>query len=128
VSELVVDTSIWIDFFRGVPLPDLEEALQAGLVLLPPVVAAELLSAPLSANERRKLTDFVRDLPLCESSLPHWIAVGALRATLAKRGFSVSTPDAHVAQCALDAGARLWSRDAIFNPVATCTTLRLFVG
>jgi predicted nucleic acid-binding protein len=74
------------------------------------------------------LTDFVRDLPLCETPLSHWIGVGTLRATLAKKGLSVSTPDAHVGQCALDAGARLWSRDAIFKQVASCTTLRLFVG
>jgi hypothetical protein len=34
VSALVVDPSIWIDFFRGGKLPALEEALRAGDVVL----------------------------------------------------------------------------------------------
>jgi len=39
---------------------------------------------------------------------------------------TVSTPDAHVAQCALDAGALLWSRDGIFQRIAKPAGFRLF--
>ncbi len=128
VSALVVDTSVWVEFFRGVPLPALEGALRDGLVLLPPIVAAELLSAPLSKVERRSLSEFVHHLPLHPTPLTHWEAVGALRAQLAKKGLTVSTPDAHVAQCALEADARLWSKDAIFRKVTRTGGLRLFEG
>jgi predicted nucleic acid-binding protein len=126
VSALVVDTSVWVEFFRGAPLPRLEDALRDGLVVLAPIVAAELLSAPLSAAERRSLAAFVEDLPLHATPLPHWEAVGALRAQLSKKGLSVSTPDAHVTQCAIEAGALLWSNDAIFRKVARASALRLF--
>jgi predicted nucleic acid-binding protein len=126
VSALVVDTSVWVDFFRGTPLPRLEEALREGLVLLAPIVAAELLSAPLSRAERRALTDFVCDLPAHPTPLLHWQAVGALRAQLSKRGLTVSTPDAHIAQCAIEAGGVLWSNDAVFSKVAGHSALRLF--
>ncbi len=128
MSALFVDTSVWVDFFRGVPLLPLEEALHDGLVVLAPVVAAELLSAPLSKVERRSLLAFLEDLPLHPTALDHWAAVGALRAQLSKKGLSVSTPDAHVAECAIEAGAMLWSNDAIFRKVAGASTLRLFDG
>jgi predicted nucleic acid-binding protein len=126
VSALFVDTSVWVDFFRGVPLPALEDALHDGLVVLAPIVAAELLSAPLSKGERRSLIAFIEDLPLHPTPLAHWLAVGALRAQLVKKGLSVSTPDAHVAECAIEAGAVLWSNDAIFRKMAKATSLRLF--
>jgi predicted nucleic acid-binding protein len=126
VSVLVVDTSVWVAFFRGAPLPRLEVALRDGLVLLAPVVAAELLSAPLSRAERRSLTAFISDLPLHPTPLLHWQAVGSLRAQLAKRGLTVSTPDAHVAQCAIEADGALWSNDAVLSKVARHSGLRLF--
>jgi predicted nucleic acid-binding protein len=128
VSGLVVDTSIWVEFFRGSPLPALEDSLRAGLVVLAPIVAAELLSAPLRAQERNKLTAFLRDLPLHDTPLEHWQRVGLLRSTLARKGLAVSTPDAHVGQCALDLHAPLWSRDPVFERIAGHTALRLFTG
>jgi predicted nucleic acid-binding protein len=126
VSALFVDTSVWVDFFRGVHLPALEAALHDGLVVLAPIVAAELLSAPLSKSERRSLAALLQDLPLHPTPLEHWLAVGALRAQLAKKGLVVSTPDAHIAECALEAGALLWSNDAIFRKLAKASPLRLF--
>jgi hypothetical protein len=53
------------------------------------------------------------------------VRVGELRRALASRGIAVSTPDAHVAQCALDAASPLLSRDAVFNKIAAHTPLRL---
>jgi len=128
VSALFVDTSVWVEFFRGAPLPALEDALHDGLVVLAPIVAAELLSAPLSKAARRSLAAFLEDLPLHPTPLGHWLAVGALRAQLSKKGLSISTPDAHVAECAIEAGAALWSKDAIFRKVAKASSLRVFEG
>lgn len=126
MSALAVDTSVWIEFFRGRALPALEGALERGFVILPPVVAAELLSAPLSARKRTALADMLGDLPLHPTPFEHWAAVGALRAKLQRAGLSVSTPDAHVAQCALECSGMLWSRDQIFSKVAAHCDLRLF--
>ena len=128
VSAIVVDTSIWIDFLRGEPLPELEHALERGYVLLAPVVCAELLSSPLPARKRAELTSMLQDLPLHSTPFEHWVRVGALRAALLRAGVSVSTPDAHVAQCAIDCRGLLWSRDKIFGSTAKHTELRLFVG
>jgi tRNA(fMet)-specific endonuclease VapC len=126
VSALVVDTSSWIAFFAGgVDDAILEPALDDGRVYLPPVVAAELLSGRMTVRARRDLENLLRSLALCKSDLGHWFRVGELRRTLASNGIAVSTPDAHVAQCALDLDADLLTADAVFHQIARHTKLRL---
>ena len=63
-----------------------------------------------------------------ETPLEHWIRVGDLRRRLADRGVSVSTPDAHVAQCALERGALLLTRDSVFLRIAQTSELRVQPG
>jgi predicted nucleic acid-binding protein len=125
VSGVVVDTSVWIDFFAGRPSDRLEDALRAGAVLVPPIVVAELLSGTQRAVDRQALVALLQDLALCETPLAHWLAVGDLRRTVQRRGLTVSTPDAHIAQCAIDAGAVLLSRDAVFSRMARLVDLRV---
>ena len=127
VSAVVVDTSVWIDFFAGRPTERLEEALRLGSVIVPPVVVAELLSG-VRGRHRTAMIELLTDLAISATPLIHWIAVGGLRATLARRGLAVSTPDAHVAQCALDRDALLLSHDAVFTRIAGATALRVSKG
>ena len=127
MSALVIDTSSWIAYFReGSGDAIIEPALEEGTVHLPPVVAAELLSGRMAERARGDLEEFLLTLPLCAADVAHWFRVGRLRNSLAAKGLSISTPDAHVAQCALDLGADLFSADAIFRLVARHTKLSLF--
>jgi predicted nucleic acid-binding protein len=125
VSAIVADTSEWVEYFAGRPAPLLDHALAAGLAVAPPLVVAELMSGARSARDRASLEDVLRDLVLPVESFTHWVRVGTLRAALAARGLHVSTPDAHIAQCALDLDAPLLSRDRIFEKIARLTDLRL---
>jgi predicted nucleic acid-binding protein len=125
VSGVVVDTSVWIDFFAGRPVPSLEDALAQGSVILSPLVVAELVSGARRSRDRDSITHLMRELPLHETPLDHWVRVGDLRRHLRGRGLAVSTPDAHVAQCALDRDALLLSRDAVFQRIAAIGKLRL---
>jgi predicted nucleic acid-binding protein len=125
VSGVVVDTSVWIDFFAGRAVPSLEEALAHGSVVLSPLVVAELISGARRHRDRAAIADLTLDLTLHETPLDHWIRVGELRRRLRGRGLAVSTPDAHVAQCAIDRDAVLLSRDAVFTRIAALAKLRL---
>ena len=121
---LVVDTSIWIDFFAGETIPLLEDALALGSVVLPPVVVAELVSGVRNTADRAALVELLEDLPVHETPRDHWVRVGELRRALSAEGLAVSTPDAHVAQCALDRGAPLLSRDRVFSRIERFVPLR----
>lgn len=125
VSGVVADTSIWIDFLGGLPVPLLEDALAQGVVVLPPIVIAELVSGARRAADGRAIRDLVRELPVHDTPIEHWIRVGELRRRARDRGLSVSTPDAHVAQCALDRDAVLLTGDAIFSRLASVAPLRV---
>ncbi len=125
MSGVVADTSVWIDFFAGRPVPSLEDALAHGLVVLAPLAVAELIGGARRPRERAAIAELLQELPLHETPLAHWIAVGELRRGLKDKGVSASTPDAHVAQCALDRGALLLSRDAVFARIARVSSLRV---
>lgn len=124
-AGLVADTSVWIDFFAGRGVPLLEEGLAVGSVVLAPIVLAELISGAHRETDLDLLLELLDALPLHEAGRGHWIRVGRLRAGLAAAGIAVSTPDAHVAQCALDRGALLLTRDAVFARIADHSELRL---
>lgn len=122
---LVVDTSVWIDFLAGRAAPLLEDALALGTVVLPPIVVAELLSGARKGKDRSALVELLDALPIHETPRAHWVRVGDLRRRLRAQGESVSTPDAHVAQCALDRGSPLLAHDRAFERIARHIPLRL---
>jgi len=128
VSGVVADTSVWIDFLAARDVPALDEALADGAVVLPPIVVAELISGARRARDRAAIGDLVAHLPVHDTPVAHWIRVGELRRRLLERGVAVSTPDAHVAQCALDRDAVLLARDAVFTRIAGASALRLRSG
>jgi hypothetical protein len=125
VSALVVDTSSWIAWLAGGGSSLVDEALEEGRLHLPVLVAAELLSGRLAAAERAELQDMLTDLPAVGTDLEHWFRVGKLRAELRAGGLSVSTPDAHVAQCAIDTGGVLLTEDRVFEKIAKVAPLRM---
>lgn len=125
MSALVVDTSSWIAWLAGGGSSLVDEALEEGRLHLPVLVAAELLSGRLAAAERAELQDMLTDLPAVGTDLEHWFRVGKLRAELRAGGLSVSTPDAHVAQCAIDTGGVLLTEDRVFEKIAKVAPLRV---
>ncbi|HXT69609.1 MAG TPA: PIN domain-containing protein [Vicinamibacterales bacterium] len=125
MSGIVVDTSEWIEFLAGRSASVLEHALAAGLVVVPPLVVAELVSGARTVADRGALADLLDDLMLHHTTFDHWVRVGSLRHSMRATGVIVSTPDAHVAQCALDRDVPLLTRDGIFLRIAERTELRL---
>ena len=125
MSGLVVDTSVWIDFFSGRDCPALEDALAQGAVVLPPLVVAEIVSGTQRPRDREAIKALAQDLALHPTPHEHWVRVGELRGLLRAKGVSVSTPDAHVAQCALDLDVPLLTRDRVFTRIAEHSRLKL---
>ncbi len=125
MAGVVVDTSVWIAFFAGGAAEDVEDALQNGAAIVPPIVVAELISGARTAEQRAVIGELLQDAPIHETPLEHWLRVGDLRRGLRSRGLTVTVPDAHVAQCALDLDAVLLTRDAVFAAIARHTALRV---
>lgn len=125
MKEIVVDTSVWIEALRGKEIPLLDEALQGGRVVLPPLVVAELLSGTKNKKEEQSLIRFLSYIPLHPVSRAHWKETGLLRARLSREGLAASIPDCHIAQCTLEMDGVLLTEDKIFAKMAKHFPLKL---
>ena len=123
--DVIVDSSVLIDALAGATIPELERAIADNAIVLSPLVVAEVLSGDTSVGERAALGVLLQDYPHHEASLGHWILVGHLRRMLREKGVNVTIPDAHVAQCALDRDAAVYTNDEIFVHIAKHTSLRV---
>lgn len=125
MAGVVVDTSVLIEFFSGSETDSIAEALEHGSAVLPPIVVSELISGATRQPQRQAIGELLQDAPVHDTPLEHWIRVGDLRRKLAQKGVSVTIPDAHVAQCALDLDAILLTSDHVFTIIAKHVPLRL---
>jgi predicted nucleic acid-binding protein len=124
---IAADTSTWIAFLEGETAPDtelLDQALRDRQVLMVPVVLTELLSDPkLSAEVATPLCD----LPAIEIGREYWQRAGALRAKVLAKRRRARLGDALIAQCCIDGGASLLTRDRDFRVFSEAAGLKLVV-
>jgi predicted nucleic acid-binding protein len=124
---IAADTSTWIAFLEGETAPDtelLDQALRDRQVLMVPVVLTELLSDPkLSAEVATTLCD----LPPIELGREYWRRAGALRAKVLGRRLRARLGDALIAQCCIDGGVSLLTRDRDFRAFSESAGLKLVV-
>jgi len=125
VAGVVIDTSVWIDALAGEKIQSVVDALDDGSAIIPPLVIAELVTGAETMATRQAIGEFLQEAEVHKTPLGHWIDVGDLRRSLARKGVNVTLPDAHVAQCALDRDAFLLARDSIFAAIAKHAPLRL---
>ena len=124
MAGIVIDSSAWIDHFEGHPDELLVYALAHEIAVVPPLVVAEIFSGEMTADQRVAIGEFLQETPVHVTSLGHWMAVGKLRRELRRKGVTVTLPDAHIAQCAIELDAMLLTRDAVFTRIAQHTALR----
>jgi predicted nucleic acid-binding protein len=124
---VVVDTSSLVAYLEGENGFDVDAvaaALEAGAVVLPPVVVTELFSDPaLDARVRKRLLDF----PILELKENYWVRSGDLRAKILKKQHKARLADALIAQSCLDHNLALITRDADFRRFAKHCDLKLVV-
>lgn len=112
---IAADTSTWISFFEGEQGDDvlaLARALQSRQVVMPPPVLTELLSDPgLSASVAQTLME----LPLVALKDGFWHRAGRLRAKVLAQKRKARLGDALIAQCCIDAGIAIITRDGDFK-------------
>lgn len=105
----LVDTSIWIEFFRARPAAArLSALLDAGEVLVHPWVLGELVLGRPGGRWAGTVAD-LKQLPR-----PSVVPDGEVLAFIERRGLAgkgIGWVDAHLLAAALTAGATLWTAD-----------------
>jgi predicted nucleic acid-binding protein len=120
---IAADTSTWVAYLQGLTGDDtrtLDRALDDRQVLMPPPVLSELLSDPKLAPEAA--TALV-ELPLIEIEDGYWRRAAELRARVLAKKRKARLGDALIAQCCIDRGISLLTRDRDFHAFAEAASL-----
>lgn len=123
---IAVDTSVWIDFFRGrQPVADrVAAALDRDELALPVPARIEILSGARRA-ERPKLARLLSALPLLFPSDETWRRIEGWVSTGAAAGHRFGVADLLVAAIATENDCAIWSLDADFGRLARLGLVRL---
>ena len=122
---IAVDTSTLIAFLGGEDGKDVESldrALELQQAALPPVVLAEILSAP---GLDRQVGKLVRELPILEIRAGFWERAAKTRSKILERRLRARLADTLISQSCLDHGAALITRDRDFRHFAEHAALKL---
>jgi predicted nucleic acid-binding protein len=113
---ILVDTSAWIDFFRGTePFASrVDELLADDEVAICGPIFTELRRGLRSAAERRRVLPLLEACHLLPQPPDLWQAAGDLGFAARRRGATVKTLDLLIATWALHAGVPILSTDADF--------------
>jgi predicted nucleic acid-binding protein len=128
-AVIVVDTTVWADWFNGAGSPEvarLDRALEqqdAGLV---PVVLTEVLQGFRIDRDFERACELLVQLPLLALDADGHVAAARLFRRLRRRGITVrGAIDCLIAQTCIAAGVELLSTDQDFAAIARHTPLRL---
>lgn len=113
---ILIDTSAWIDFFRGVePLASrVDEAIESGDAALCGPVLCELRRGLPSNAERRRVLPLLSALRVLSQPMNLWEDAGELGYALRRKGVTAKTLDLVIAVYALDANVPILTRDRDF--------------
>ncbi len=103
MANVLVDTSVWVDFFRGSEGPavgSLDHLLEEKRVVLCGTVELELLQGA-KPGERPMLQDLLAALPYVETERADFQTAGELLSGLRAKGFQVPATDGLIAALCL---------------------------
>lgn len=115
---IAVDTSSFSNFLKNEGTSDAElvrQALTNEVLVLPPVVVAELFSSPAMSSV---LKSAIQDIPVLELKEGFWERVGINRQAILQAGKKALLADAMIATCCLDHDVPIIARDGDFRHFA----------
>lgn len=121
LALVLVDTSVWIRFFRAATSPE-AKALDALLSVAPVAtcapIRAEVLSGATTQREFHRLRKLFEALIQLELPTDLWSRIEESRFALARRGHQASLVDLMIALTAHAHHAALWTLDDDFKHLA----------
>jgi predicted nucleic acid-binding protein len=128
LDKILVDTSVWIEFFKKKEpwystvsgLIDNKRICCAGIVL------AELIQGAKSERELEVLREFRHVFPFFEESIDLWQAAGELSNTLLRKGKSIGLSDCYLAVAAKSNQAAILTLDKHFDVIKGIAGIALY--
>ena len=124
--NVLVDTSVWIDYWRGGPHgKTLDILIDKNLIVINEIILSEILPT-LTVQGHKELAALLRLLPVHPVSID-WDEIRLMQIQCLKKGFNGSgIPDLIVAQNAIEHNTLLYTLDKHFRWLTQTTPLKLF--
>lgn len=125
--NILVDTSAWVDFFRGPSktadvVADLIEKGQAAIC---GVISYELIQGAKSDDEAAHLSGVLSGLHYVEMTHDLWLRAGNISAGLRRKGITLPMSDLLIGAIALEHGLEVLSLDEHFTSIPGLKQYRL---
>jgi len=121
--RILVDTSVWIDFFRGVP--SRENALLKNClnrrehIFIAGVIVQEILQGIKNNSQHRSVKEFLFLFPRVEAQFADFVEAADIHRDLRKRGMTIHSPiDCQIAVLAIRNRLSLLHKDKDFTVIA----------
>lgn len=126
-DRVLVDTSVWVDFFRsGKAKQEIELLLGERRAAYCGLIATELLRGAKGKNEIGVLNKLFDSLSYVQASSATFFQAGRLGFELAKNGLNLATIDLILAQISIENNLIMFTYDRHFKQIKEHTKLRLF--
>ena len=118
-NRILVDTTIWIEFFRGRSRVGdrLETLLMDNFVCTCGMVMFEVLQGIKSEGEKSKILTLLAGLPYVEMTKALWQRAAVLSASLKKSGVSLPLSDIFIATIAIENDLPVFTLDNHFAQI-----------
>jgi len=129
MARTLVDSSVWIDFFRrSGSSRALSRLVRSNQAWITSIIRVELLSGTRSEAEYRMLEDRLTSIPVLPENDDFWNRVALARFRLARLGIQAAVTDVSIAVMASTHGCALWTLDRQLNTIAKSLNLRMHFG
>jgi tRNA(fMet)-specific endonuclease VapC len=125
-GRVLIDTSIWIEFFNrdsSQPGDLLQQLLLEGRAATTGIILTELLQGAKLEKEFEAILSIVSAVPVLEATLETWVQAGRISFGLRRKGITIPTTDFVIATIAIQNECQVFSLDPHFNKIPN---LKLF--
>jgi len=124
--EVLVDTSIWIDYFRGgINSSDLDHLIDENIIVINDIVLAELVPY-LKIKKQTKVIKLLHEINCIPMSI-NWEEVIEFQVKCLKNGANgVGIPDLIIAQNAKEHNCKVYSLDKHFRLLNQVLKVKLY--
>jgi predicted nucleic acid-binding protein len=128
LARVLVDTSVWIEFFRGMEPchGEVLKLLDSDQVCCMGIILGELMQGAKSERELSVIADFIHVFQFFPETPQLWEKAGRLSFSLRRKGVTIGLADCFIAVSAEEAGASIFSLDSHFQTIAGSLKIELF--
>lgn len=129
LDKVLIDTSIWIAYFRGED--DVHDQvinlIDQNVVCISGITLAELLQGAKTDKEINTLSEFTEVFTLLPTTNEIWQEAGLLSYSIRRKGITIGLADCFLAVQAKHHRLAIFTRDKHFSAIAKHFTIKLYI-